>query len=143
MRRLFYTRGETLFRQGEVGESAYVLVRGSVEGRVEFEADVPPHLFTVHAGGLLGEMSLVSGLPRTATLCAAEEVELLEIPSAAFVQLLGIREDVPAKLAELVSQRAAQNAAMFEKLKAVPRSGFKESLQQDSLIKRFRRLLSF
>lgn len=143
MRRVFYTQGETLFKQGEVGDSAYVLVRGRIDGRVEFDADVQAHVFTVEAGALLGEMSLVSGLPRTATLSAADEVELLEIPNAAFVQLLGVRADVPAKLAELVSQRAAQNAAMFEQLKAVPKAGLKESLQRDSLLRRFRRMLSF
>jgi CRP-like cAMP-binding protein len=143
MKRVFYTQGETLFRQGEVGESAYVLVRGTIDGRVEYDADVQPHVFVVRTGALLGEMSLVSGLPRTATLRAADEVEVLEIPNAAFVQLLGIRPDIPAKLAELVAQRAAQNAAMFEQLKAVPKACLHDSLQRDSILRRFMRMLSF
>ena len=143
LKRVLYTQGETLFRQGDAGDSAYVLVRGTVNGRVEFDADVQPHLFSVHSGALLGEMSLVTGLPRTATLQAADEVELLEIPHAAFVQLLGIRPDIPAKLAELVAQKAAQNAAMFERLKAVPKASLHESLQRDSILHRFMRMLSF
>lgn len=143
MRRVLFTQGEALFRQGEAGDCAYVLARGSVEGKVEFDGDVPAHPFQVQAGALLGEMSLVSGLPRTATLQAVSEVELIEIPNAAFVQLLGVRPDIPAKLAELVAQRAAQNAATLEQLRALPRVGLKESLQRDSLLKRFRRLLSF
>lgn len=143
MKRVCYTKGETLFRQGEAGESAYVLVRGSVDGVVEYDADVPPHQFSVPAGALLGEMSLVTGLPRTATLRAEGECELLEIPNAAFVLLLGVRPDIPARLAELVAQRAAQNAAMFEKLKAVPKVSLHESLQRDSILKRFMRMLSF
>jgi len=142
MRRVRYTRGETLFTQGEAGETAYVLVRGVVDGRVEFEADVAPHTFSVQVGALLGEMSLVTGMPRTATLQAAEEIELLEIPKAAFVQLLGVRPDLPSKLADLVSQRVAQNAAMYAHLKAMPRVGLKESLQHDSILKRFKRMLS-
>ncbi len=143
MRRVQYTRGEVLFGQGEVGETAYVLVKGTVNGRVEFDADVPPHTFSVQTGALLGEMSLVTGLPRTATLHAADEVELLEIPKAAFVQLLGVRADIPDKLAELVSQRAAQNAATFAQMKAMPQAGLQESLQRDSILKRFMRMLSF
>lgn len=143
MRRVLFTQGETLFRQGEAGDCAYVLVRGSLAGSVEFDGHVPAHQFHVQAGALLGEMSLVSGLPRTATLQAASEVELIEIPNAAFVQLLGVRPDIPMKLAELVAQRAAQNAATLEQLKAVPRAGLKESLQRDSLLKRFKRLLTF
>ena len=143
MRRVQYTRGETLFTQGEEGETAYVLVRGRVDGRVEFESDVAPHTFEVQVGALLGEMSLMTGLPRTATLQAAEEVELLEIPKVACVQLWGVRPDLPSKLAELVSQRAAQNASMYTQLKAMPRAGLRESLQRDSILQRFKRMLSF
>jgi small-conductance mechanosensitive channel/CRP-like cAMP-binding protein len=143
MRRVFFTKGEVLFNQGEVGESAYVLVRGSLDGRVEFDANVAPLAFTVQAGALLGEMSLVTGLPRTATLVAADEVQLLEMPRDAFVRLLAVRQDVPAKLAELSAQRAASNAAMFAQLKSVPRAGLKESLQRDSILTRFMRMLSF
>lgn len=65
----------------------------------------------------------MTGLPRTATLQAADEVELLEIPKTAFVQLLGLRPDILAQLAELAAQRAAQNAAMYEKLRAMPAMG--------------------
>ncbi len=141
LRRVQFTRGETLFTQGEAGEAAYVLVRGTLTGRVEFQADVAAHTFALESGALLGEMSLVTGLPRTATLQAADEAELLEIPKAAFVQLLGLRPDIPAKLAELAAQRAAQNAAMYEKLRAMPASGLTASLQRDSILQRFKRLL--
>jgi small-conductance mechanosensitive channel/CRP-like cAMP-binding protein len=141
LRRVQFTRGETLFTQGEAGETAYVLVRGTLGGSVEFQADGVTHTFTLEAGALLGEMSLITGLPRTATLHAAEEVELLEIPKSAFVQLLGLRHDIPAKLAELAAQRAAQNAAMYEKLRAMPATGLTASLQRDSILQRFKRLL--
>ena len=143
MRRVLFGQGETLFAQGEEGETAYVLLRGAVEGSVEFDADVAPHTFVVQPGALLGEMSLVTGMPRTATLRAKEEVELLEIPKAAFVQLLAVRPDLPDKLAELVAQRAAQNAATYQKLKSMPRAGLQESLQRESILRRFARLLSF
>jgi len=141
VRRVQYMRGETLFAQGDSGDSAYVLVSGSVGGRVEFRADVAPHTFALKAGALLGEMSLITGLPRTATLQVTEEAELLEIPKAAFVQLLGLRADIPAKLAELAARRAAQNAAMYEKLKAMPVAELGDSLRHESILQRFRRLL--
>ncbi len=141
MRSVQFTCGETLFTQGETGETAYVLVRGTVNGRVEFQSNVAPHTFALQAGALLGEMSLMTGLPRTASLQAAEEVELLEIPKTAFVQLLGLRPDIPAKLAELTAQRAAQNAAMYEKLRAIPAAGLNASLQRDSILQRFKRLM--
>lgn len=141
LRRVQYTSGETLFSQGETGEAAYVMVRGRVTGRVDYQSGVAPHTFTLEAGALFGEMSLLTGLPRTATLTAMDEVDLLEIPRTAFVQLLGLRPDIPVKLADLAAQRAAQNAAMYEKLKAMPTSGLNATLQHDSILKRFKRLL--
>ena len=141
LRRVQFTRGETLFTQGETGETAYVLVRGTLNGRIEFQADVAAHTFALETGALLGEMSLMTGLPRTATLQAADETELLEIPKSAFVQLLGLRPDIPAKLAELAAQRAGQNAAMYEKLRSMPVTGMTASLQRDSILQRFKRLL--
>jgi len=141
LRRVQYTCGETLFSQGEAGETAYVIIRGNVAGRVDFQSGIAPHTFTLAAGALFGEMSLLTALPRTATLTAADEVSLLEIPRTAFVQLLGLRPDIPVKLAELAAQRAAQNAAMYEKLKAMPATGVNTTLQHDSILKRFRRLL--
>lgn len=141
VRRVRFTQGETLFSQGETGETAYVLLSGTVGGRVEYQADVAAHTFTLEPGALLGEMSLVTGLPRTATLLAADEAVLLEIPKAAFVQLLGLRPDIPARIAELAAQRAAQNTAVYERLKSMPAAGFTVSLQRDSILQRFKRLL--
>lgn len=141
LRRLRYTKGETLFRQGDTGSSAYVLLQGSLDGRIEFEGDVPAHRFTLGPGTLVGEMSLMSGLPRTATIDVAQEAELLEVPEAAFGRLLALRAEIPARLAELVAQRAAQNAEMYAKLKAMPPSGVGASLRRETILTRFRRLL--
>ncbi len=141
LRRLKYTNGEIFFRQGDAGESAYILISGTIQGEVAYQADVAPHTFDLAGGALFGEMSLMTGLPRTATLKAANEVEVLEISHAAFVQILGFRPEIPAKLAELVAQRAAQNATMYEKLKAIPKADLSTLLQRDSILQRFKRLL--
>jgi len=141
IRRQHFTRGETLFLQGEAGEAAYVVLRGSLAGRIEFEGQVPPHRFTIGPGALMGEMSLVTGLPRSATVTADAEVEVLEFPKAAFVQLLNVRPDIPARLAELVAQRAAENAARYAELKTQPPAGLMEALHRDTVLQRFMRLL--
>ena len=142
MRRVRYTQGEMVFAQGDPGETAYVIVRGTVAGQVEFESGVAPHRFVLKTGALFGEMSLVTGVPRTATLTAADEVELLEIPKAAFVHLLGLRPNIPGELAALVSHRAQENAAMYTQLKAMPPTGLAETLSHDTILQRFKRLLA-
>jgi len=141
VRRVRYTRGETVFRQGEAGDSCYVMVRGRLHGRVEHADATPAHEFDAGPGALLGEMSLLTGLPRTATLTAPEEVELLEIPAAAFTWLLGLRPEVPEQLARLVADRAAQNAQAYAQLKALQGAEVARTLQHASILQRFWHLL--
>ena len=60
--------GEVLFRQGENGQSAYILVQGEVEGTIAYAGTSSSKVFRLGAGELVGEMSLLTGLPRTATI---------------------------------------------------------------------------
>jgi small-conductance mechanosensitive channel/CRP-like cAMP-binding protein len=137
-----YTAGETVFRQGDAGESCYVIVRGRLHGRVEFQDATPPTEFDLPTGALCGELSLVTGLPRAATLTVPEEAELLEISPEAFTRLLGLRPEIPEKLACLVADRAAQNAQNYDRLKAM-NGASANALKHDTLLQRFKRLLGF
>ncbi len=141
IRRVRYTKGETVFRQGEAGESCYVVVRGKARGRVEYKDASQANEFDLGAGALFGEMSLVTGLPRTATVLVNEEVELLEISKETFTILLGMRDDIPQILAKLVAERAEHNRATLEKLQAMGSANVNESIQSASILKRFLRML--
>ena len=117
------------------------MVRGKVHGRVEYKDASQANEFDLGPGSLFGEMSLVTGLPRTATILANEEVELLEISKDTFTILLGMREDIPQVLAKLVAERAEHNKATLEKLKASKRANVDESIKSASILKRFLRML--
>lgn len=142
MKHVRYTRGETLFRQGDPGNSCFIVVAGTLHGRVEHEGGAHAHEFDAGSGTLVGEMSLVTGLPRTATMMAQSEVELLEIPSAAFVRLLGLRPEIPEILSRLVADRVEQNKAAYENLKALKAVNVVESLGRESILRRFLRLVA-
>ena len=141
IRRIRFTKGETVFRQGEPGDSCYVVIRGKARGRVEYKDASQANEFDLGSGALFGEMSLVTGLPRTATVLVNEEVELLEISNGTFTVLLGMREDIPQVLAKLVAERAEHNRAMLEKLQAMGSANVDESIQSASILKRFLRML--
>jgi len=139
VKRTRFTRGETLMRQGEEGESFYALVQGTVKGSITNSDAAHPVEFDLHPGALFGEMSLLTGLPRSATMTAATNCELLEFDRAAFTQLLALREEIPRVLSDLAAARAAQNAASLEKLKAsavVP-----PDLARDGILHRLKRML--
>lgn len=135
-----YTTGETIFRQGEAGEACYIVTHGRLHGRMEFQDTTAANEFDLTTGALCGEMSFLTGLPRTATLTAPEEVELLEISSEAFTRLLALHPEIPERLAQLVADRTAQNAQNYERLKAVGAATL-NGLKRDNLLQRFKRLL--
>jgi len=109
--------------------------------RVEYMDTTKANEFELGPGALFGEMSLVTGLPRTATILANEEVELLEISKEAFTALLGLRDDIPQVIAKLVAERAENNRATLEKLKAVDAANVGESIRSESILKRFLHML--
>jgi small-conductance mechanosensitive channel len=141
LKRVPFTGGETLFRQGEEGDNCYIVLSGKLEGRLEFEGGLPTHTFEIGPGALVGEMSLMTGLPRTATVRALAECELLRMDQAAFTRLLSLREEIPERLSRVVAERAARNAAQMENLKAVAANRVAQTIRRENIFKRFLKLL--
>ncbi len=139
VRRVRFTRGEPLMRQGEYGESFYALVQGTVHGTITDSDAAQPIQFDLQPGAIFGEMSLLTGLPRSATVTAVTDCELIEFDRDDFTQLLALREEIPGVLSDLAAARAAQNAASLEKLKAL--GGPPVELARDGILRRLKRML--
>ena len=75
--------GDTVFRQGDAGDAAYVVLDGKVELRVAGRL-----VETVGPGGILGEMALIDQAPRVATATARGECDLLPISQAKFMAMI-------------------------------------------------------
>jgi len=118
-RRRKYTPGEVLFRQGDTGESCYVVASGRVLGRIASEENRKTFSseFRIGPGGIVGEMSLFTGMPRTATVVVDAETELLEIGAEAFAGILSRNPALAEVLAEIVSSRNRDNIESLKKIK--------------------------
>src|SRR3569623_2488565 len=85
--------GEYIFRAGEAGDSCYLIAEGDV--RLELARrklnsdglDSDPVLGYLRAGSILGELSLLDRLPRSASACAATEVTARRISSDGIEEL--------------------------------------------------------
>ena len=77
--------GTTVVRQGEPGDTLCIVTQGSLDvyQNDSFVAHLKP-------GDYFGEISLIDGGPRSATVVAVEEVELLTLSSADFDSMLEI-----------------------------------------------------
>jgi small-conductance mechanosensitive channel len=101
-RTVVHAAGEVVVQQGAEGGSLFVIRKGDVsvtlggaEGRVA-------HL---HAGDVFGEMSLLTGEPRNATVVAETDCELLEIDAVGFRRLVLANPTVLDRVTEATAAR--------------------------------------
>jgi small-conductance mechanosensitive channel/CRP-like cAMP-binding protein len=120
-----YGRGEPIVRQEQPGGSAFVVA----SGRVRVVIGVERHEVAVtSAGGYFGEMSLLTGDPRSATVEAVEDCSVVEITADAFRRVVMqnpavlevITADVARRRAELAAARDA--AAQQSRAPELPQS---------------------
>ncbi|MGD2183911.1 mechanosensitive ion channel domain-containing protein [Lusitaniella coriacea] len=76
---------EILFHEGNPGDAFYIVLSGAVEVFVE---KIDKHLATLPAGNFFGELSLMLGIPRTASVRALEETILFVINDKGFKRIL-------------------------------------------------------
>ncbi|HEY2151882.1 MAG TPA: cyclic nucleotide-binding domain-containing protein [Vicinamibacterales bacterium] len=101
-RPLLYAKSETIVREGDRGNSMFVLLRGEA---VVTLADTTGNLARLGAGAFFGEMSLLTGEPRTATVTATADCELLEIGSDAFRRVVMADAGVLERVSTAVTTR--------------------------------------
>lgn len=104
---IVFQPGETLVREGEPGDSFLIIVSGSASVT---RGDAT--LRTLGPGDFLGEISLLDGGPRTATVTATAEVQGLIIDRAGFRRLMDdfpvVRLDIVTALTQRLRTRAPE-----------------------------------
>ena len=93
-----YSSGETVFRQGDVGDAFYIVYKGSVQVRLPRMVILSKTVATLKAGDFFGEMALIASEPRSATIVAAEPIQLFTLLSEEFQLIL---RDNPAAAEEM------------------------------------------
>ena len=102
--RIEYDTGQNLFRQGEVGDAAYVIVHGVADIIVETEdGEIPVAEFKDNA--FVGEIAILCDVPRTATVRAKSKLVVLKIKKEHF---LGLIRDFPELGIEVMRELASR-----------------------------------
>jgi len=112
--------GTVLFREGEPGDSMFIIQRGRV--RIRFAAH-PAEVATLGPGDFLGELSLLSGVARTATAEVAEDAVLLVIRRDTFAMMmqddLGVVFDMLSELGRRLMRTDQRFLAAMQKLRQI------------------------
>ncbi len=104
--------GDVLFREGEVGDFAYQVVKGKIEV-CKFNGDEYVTLSTLEKGALFGEMALIDKQPRSAMARSVDEAVVKEIDKEA---LLGFLKNSPQTAFNMMQQLASYARNANEKL---------------------------
>jgi CRP-like cAMP-binding protein len=99
-----------LIREGEIGDSFFVVLEGTCSITVSANHGGLIPVTSIGVGSLVGEMSLLAGTPRTATVAATSDVVAARIERSALSKLLATRRD----LLETFAHYAAEHTQEIE-----------------------------
>lgn len=141
--RLRFGAREVLFRQGEPGEVCYIVGRGRVRGEIVREEGGRSFTtsFEVGRGGIVGEMSLFTGLARTATVVVDGEAELIEVRAETLAGLLARNPGLAEAVAEVVAARNRANRETLEKIKDLAARDVAASTDKASVLGHLKKLI--
>lgn len=100
--------GEVLVRQGDEGDSFFIIRRGSVEVVVEHNNGQRAHVADLRPPAFFGEIALMTGEQRNATVIARTDVEVLEMDRDAFTRLFHNHPDVTTRIGEVIATRLTE-----------------------------------
>lgn len=101
--------GETIVRQGDAGDSFFILEHGRARVLLATADGAPAQaLAELQAGDYFGEMSLLAGEPRSATVVALGAVSVLELGRAAFQEIVEADPSVLEPMSQVAAQRAEE-----------------------------------
>jgi CRP/FNR family transcriptional regulator, cyclic AMP receptor protein len=103
-----FQKDDVVFQAGDKGDAVYVILSG--QARVLGK----PRTRLLRAGDSFGEMALIDGRPRSATITAAHELQAMRLPRQAFLKV--VRQD-PGIALSMMAEMAAR-IRKLEKLSA-------------------------
>jgi putative ABC transport system ATP-binding protein len=104
MQRETFEADEVIIRQGEIGDKFYVISAGQVNVAGE-KGGVPFRGIALGPGDFFGEVALLTGEPRNATVTAREKVEVFTLVKEHFDQALQRSKSLDEQLREVLSRR--------------------------------------
>jgi len=105
-----YRQAQVLFKRGDVGDAAYVIIKGDAEVIVPSGDDEIP-IAVLHDGDFVGEIAILCDTPRTATVRAKSELKALRIRKEPFFELLHQFPEMAVEMTRLLAERLTRTTA--------------------------------
>jgi small-conductance mechanosensitive channel len=132
-----YGRGERLIREGDPGDSMFVMLRGDAAVSVARNG-ASVRVGVMRPGDCFGEFALLTGEPRSATIQAENDCEVLEISKQVMAEVLRESPEYLSALSELLAQRKLEGEGIVKDAAAAPEQKQKESEYRSSFLRSLR-----
>ncbi|MFO0666436.1 MAG: mechanosensitive ion channel family protein [Polyangiaceae bacterium] len=128
-----FSVGETMTRQGAVAHWLYLMTRGEADICVTVSDGTVRTLSHLKAPAVFGEMGLMTGEPRAASVIATTDSECYRLDKNGLERILQERPEVAEELSELLAKRRVELLAMKDGLSAEQAKTRQRSEKEDIL----------
>jgi small-conductance mechanosensitive channel/CRP-like cAMP-binding protein len=132
-----FARGEYITRQGSVAHWLYLLSSGAVEIRTSLDGGAERLVNRIESPGFFGEMGLLTGEPRLASVVAVTDVECFRLDKHSVEELIRERSDLARQLSETVAERRVTLLAVRENLDEAGKA-HRVRTEQERILERIR-----
>jgi len=110
-----FARGANLMVQGDSASSMFIIIEGAARVSVLGQSNDPREVAVLATGDVVGEMSLMTGAPRNATVTALTRLRALEITKEPIEALLKKSPDLLQRFGHVLAKREQERAAIAQK----------------------------
>ncbi|WP_437561997.1 cyclic nucleotide-binding domain-containing protein [Sorangium sp. So ce542] len=134
-----YMTGEVVIRQGAAGHELFIVQSGEVSVIVGREGGSTAEVARLGPGKFFGEMSLMTGEPRSATIQAVSDCELVKVDKEAFQEILAAAPGIAEKITEVL---VARQSALDENVSVRRARAGAEEAKTTALLEKIRQFFS-
>lgn len=127
-----FVKGDTITRQGAVAHWLYLIVAGEADVWHETQG-ARTHVATLLPGNVFGEMGMMTGEPRRATIVARSDVECYRLDKAGFEKVLRSRPDIADGISRTLASRSTELNGRLESV-----DGGRRAAPQDDILAKIR-----
>ena len=113
-----YQASQVLFRKGDVGDAAYVIIKGAADVIVPSNDGSEIPIAVLGDGAIVGEIAILCDTPRNATVRAKGELKALRIRKEPFFELLHQFPEMAGEVTRLLAERLTRTTAELVEARA-------------------------